>query len=291
MKKIPRVVFYDYCVMSMALVLFIVLLEPFGTRNFLQNNDNPYVYFFLEFFPFLLHFVVCDWVVSHCLRFPSDYSQTFDYQMKRLLLIFVPDVLLNALFNGLYFRVLGFGLDGFCTYTFPMYLHVLKEAVFVGLFFFVGYAYITVIRIQRFQIEELKSLNSLIEKEQQSSACAEISASEKKIILPNDGRDSFAVSPSEIVYLESVGNYVNVVYFSEMDVSQKRLRSSLKDVETALSDYAFIVHVHRAFVVNLRFVTQVSGNSAGYKLQLFGSDKIIPVSKANIRNFKEKIKS
>jgi len=47
---------------------------------------------------------------------------------------------------------------------------------------------------------------------------------------------------------------------------------------------------HRAFLININFITQVSGNAAGYKVQLFSIDKQIPVSKANVTLFREKIK-
>lgn len=68
---------------------------------------------------------------------------------------------------------------------------------------------------------------------------------------------------------------------------QKRLRCSLHDIENMLSPYSYIIHIHRAFLVNMNFITQVSGNAAGYKLQLFGSDKELPVSKANEPAFRE----
>ena len=52
-------------------------------------------------------------------------------------------------------------------------------------------------------------------------------------------------NPSDILYIESVSNYVNIVYFSGQDLLQKRL--------------------------------------------LFGSDKVLPVSKANVPAFKERV--
>ncbi|MCQ2130958.1 MAG: LytTR family transcriptional regulator [Bacteroidales bacterium] len=70
---------------------------------------------------------------------------------------------------------------------------------------------------------------------------------------------------------------------------QKRLRCSLHDIENMLSPYSYIIHIHRAFLVNMNFITQVSGNAAGYKLQLFGSDKVLPVSKANEPAFRERV--
>lgn len=140
--------------------------------------------------------------------------------------------------------------------------------------------------MQRYQIEELQSINNLLEAEHDS---ARNQAEPEKIVLQGESRESIIINPSDILYVESLANYVNIVFFSASDLMQKRLRISLRDLEETLSPYPFIFHIHRAFLVNLNYITQVSGNAAGYKLQLFGTDKVLPVSKANVSAFREKV--
>lgn len=140
--------------------------------------------------------------------------------------------------------------------------------------------------MQRHQIEELQSLNNQLEAEHQPQPDATLP---EKVQLQGESRETIILNPSDILYIESVANYVNIVFFSGQDLSQKRLRCPLHDIEETLSPYSFIFHIHRAFLVNLNFITQVSGNAAGYKLQLFGSDKVLPVSKANVAAFREKV--
>ncbi len=110
------------------------------------------------------------------------------------------------------------------------------------------------------------------------------------ITLQGDSKESLIVNPLDIMYVESVGNYLSIVYFNDSDLCQKRLRSSLKDIEETLESFPFMVHIHRAFLVNINFITQISGNSAGYKVNMFSTDKVLPVSKANVAAFREKIK-
>jgi len=146
-------------------------------------------------------------------------------------------------------------------------------------------------RFLKMEIEELQNLNVILEAEQQAlrSKLLKDNATDK-ITLHGDSRESLIVNPLDIMYVESVGNYLNIVYFNDSDLCQKRLRSSLKEIEDTLEAFPFMVHTHRAFLVNINFITQVTGNSAGYKISMFSTDRVLPVSKANVAMFREKIK-
>ncbi len=146
-------------------------------------------------------------------------------------------------------------------------------------------------RFLKAEIEELQTLNTLLEKEQQIlRSRLDKENIEEKIILQGEGKESLIVNPLDIMYVESVGNYLSIVFFNDSDLCQKRLRSSLKEIEETLEAFPFMVHIHRAFLVNINFITQVTGNSAGYKISMFSTDKILPVSKANVATFRNKIK-
>jgi len=146
-------------------------------------------------------------------------------------------------------------------------------------------------RFLKAEIEELQTLNALLESEQQVlRSRLEKDDETDKIILQGEGKDTLTVIPLDIMYVESVGNYLCIVYFNDSELCQKRLRSSLKDIEETLEVYSFMVHIHRAFLVNINFITQISGNSAGYKVSMFSTDKVLPVSKANVAIFRDKIK-
>ena len=294
MKNIPRVVLIDYICYSVGFFLFIVLLEPFGTRDFIEANVNPYSYYVVEAICFLLILFLCELFTSFFCHLPADYSQPKEYQAKRLLSFVIPCILINTVFNGEFFVIIRWGwkhwdylwqnYDG--SFTLKWFFHDLKEAVSVGAFIITYQVFVTYNRMQRYQIEELQSLNNQLETERKSLPDSSIPA---KVQLQGESRETIILNPSDILYIESVANYVNIVFFNGQDLTQKRLRCSLHDIEEKLYPYSFIFHIHRAFLVNLNFITQVSGNAAGYKLQLFGSDKVLPVSKANVSSFREKV--
>lgn len=294
MKHIPRIVLIDYLCYSVGFFLFIVLLEPFGTRDFIKANVNPYSYYVIEAVSFFLILLLCELSTSFLCHLPADFSQSREYQTKRLFCFAIPCILLNTVFDGEFFVIIRWGwehwdylwrdYDGYM--TLKWFFHDLREAVSVGAFIITYQIFVTYNRMQRFQIEELQSLNNQLEAEHQSQPDATLP---DKVQLQGESRETIILNPSDILYIESVANYVNIVFFSGQDLLQKRLRCSLHDVEETLSLYSFIFHIHRAFLVNLNFITQVSGNAAGYKLQLFGSDKVLPVSKANVAAFRAKV--
>lgn len=140
------------------------------------------------------------------------------------------------------------------------------------------------------EIEKFQALNPLLE-EIRAKMSMDI---RDEFALPSTplligSKEAIDFSPSEILYVESIANYVGIVYLKDGEVCRKKLRSSLKDIETALEAFPYIVHIHRAFLVNIKFITRVSGNASGYKIEMYGCSKALPVSKANIPAFKQKI--
>lgn len=139
------------------------------------------------------------------------------------------------------------------------------------------------------EIKRIQAINAILEEIQakMDSDIKEESALSGSLLMGN--KEMLDIIPSEIVYVESIANYVGIVYLKDGEVCRKKLRSSLKDIENALEVFPYIVHIHRAFLVNIKFITRVSGNASGYKIEMYGCSKTLPVSKANIPTFKQKI--
>lgn len=95
-------------------------------------------------------------------------------------------------------------------------------------------------------------------------------------------REVLQLEATAFRYAESEGNYVKVTYLSKETEKclRKTLRATMKQAEAAVAEAPYIVRCHRAFLVNVRAVRKVDGNSQGYRLQLEGCDEEIPVSRA-----------
>ena len=69
------------------------------------------------------------------------------------------------------------------------------------------------------------------------------------------------------------------------------LRMTMKQAEEVTGGSPLVAKCHRAFLVNLRKVVKVSGNSQGYRLLLEGYPEEIPVSRAYSKQVKELIET
>jgi DNA-binding LytR/AlgR family response regulator len=94
-------------------------------------------------------------------------------------------------------------------------------------------------------------------------------------------KDGIELYPEDILYLEAAGNYILIHYKTagQDAVEQKRLRATISQMEEMLAAYSFIVKCHRAFLVNLSYITAVEGNSQGLLLSLRHVSNTIPVSR------------
>jgi len=178
----------------------------------------------------------------------------------------------------------GFSLNGFLERLLPCSVCTILEIL-------ISMPIISQIRVMLHSLRELKEINQLLESEQTMlrSRLPKDNVTDK-IIIHGDSRESLIVNPLDIMYVESVGNYLSIVYFNDSELCQKRLRSSLKEVEETLEAFPFMVHTHRAFLVNINFISQVTGNSAGYKINMFSCERVLPVSRASVALFKDKIR-
>lgn len=247
---------------------------------------------------FLLTLVLSEIIVTYIFQNSFTYSAGFWGRLKHFALcavIGVPifNIFLNQSntimmwdFSRYYYAWID--IDG--TFTLKWYMKTINLCAMLSVILIIAMMAITRVRNIEHTLLELASINRMLETEQTKlrSRLPKDNVTDK-IVIHGDSHESLTVNPLDVIYVESEGNYLSIVYLNDSELCQKRLRSSLKEVEETLEAYPFLVHTHRAFLVNINFITQVSGNSAGYKISMFSTDRVLPVSKANVPLFREKI--
>lgn len=108
-----------------------------------------------------------------------------------------------------------------------------------------------------------------------------------QITLEGTTNEHTTLDIADLLYIESVGNYVKVVSTHDDEVKTNMLRATMKQMEDALQTYPTIVRCHRAFLVNLSQVEQISSNSHAMQLVMRHGHDTIPVSRSNINKLKE----
>ena len=120
-------------------------------------------------------------------------------------------------------------------------------------------------------------------------------SSEEALVFAGGTKEMLEVKAGDFLYAEAKGNYVKVGYRSDSDKEKKitwrLLRATMKQAEEAVSACPFIIRCHRAFLVNIRMVVKVDGNSQGYKLNLEGCEEDVPVSCAYAKEVKALIEN
>jgi hypothetical protein len=102
-------------------------------------------------------------------------------------------------------------------------------------------------------------------------------------------KEKLSFFPSQFLYAESDGNYVNFYLEEENVLKKKIIRNSIQDIEQQLASIPYIFRTHRAFLVNLKKIKMKQGNTSGYRLKLEQIDAPIPVSRKKTKTFNEKL--
>jgi len=139
-------------------------------------------------------------------------------------------------------------------------------------------------QLKKLQTSNLETQAATVHADCQPEACTNQNT---QIILEGTTNEHVSLEISNLLYIEAVGNYVKIVSKQDNEVQTKMLRATMKQMEDALQAYPMIVRCHRAFMVNLGQVEQISTNSRAMQLVMRHSHDAIPVSRSNVNKLKE----
>ena len=141
------------------------------------------------------------------------------------------------------------------------------------------------------ELEETKRLNEAIKYTNtqtltQSNNQTVKQSNNQTITLSGSTSESITLSITDLLYIESVGNYVKVYHLCNNEVCGDMLRATSKQMEETLKDYPTVVRCHRAFLVNLAQVEKISSQSGTMQLVMQHTQDILPVSRTNTAKVK-----
>ena len=137
------------------------------------------------------------------------------------------------------------------------------------------------------QLKKLQTSNVGVPRQAEESLLAGDIKQDSQITLEGTTNEHVTLDITDLLYIEAVGNYVKVVNKKDGEVHTNMLRATMKQIEDALQTYPMIVRCHRAFMVNLGQVEQISSNSRAMQLVMRHSHDAIPVSRSNVNKLKE----
>ncbi len=98
------------------------------------------------------------------------------------------------------------------------------------------------------------------------------------------------INVKNIIYIEAFGNYINIVY-NHNGIKKITVRETITNIEKKVNRSEILYRTHRSYLVNLTEIEKIEGDSQGLKLHLKLNDKVIPVSRNKIKEFRKLITS
>lgn len=99
--------------------------------------------------------------------------------------------------------------------------------------------------------------------------------------------DNIRLQVSEIIFLKSADNYVEVGFHDDGEFRKKMIRNTLKNIEKQLREYNNFVRTHRSCIVNIQYINKLNKNFNTYWLTLVDTKETIPVSRQYLMAVKD----
>ena len=120
----------------------------------------------------------------------------------------------------------------------------------------------------------------------------ELPSARKKILLTDEkGKEVIQALEENILMIKAADNYVEVFWRDEGKIRHSLLRRTIKDIETDLNLHSTFFRCHRAYIINLYHLKNVSGNSQRIEATLDGITGNIPIARNKVHAFHKLMKA
>jgi hypothetical protein len=279
------------------MVLAIAIFKPFGLEVWQWQS---YIHLLSIFALGLLSCFLTEVILKYVIRMPRSHDRGVSYVISRNLRFqFINTPLVSFLICLYRHFVMSELVDG-NKLSLSNYLETLVIIAFLSFAIGLYWRFKFRSRYLAAELEETRLLNEQLKKLQNSNQDSEIieedTNQDSQITLEGTTNEHVSLEISDLLYIEAVGNYVKVLSLNKDQAVAKQennevhthmLRATMKQMEDALQAYPMIVRCHRAFMVNLGQVEQISSNSRAMQLVMRHSHDAIPVSRSNVNKLKE----
>ena len=277
------------------MVLAIAVFKPFGLEMW---QWQAYVHLLAIFALGLFSCFLTEIILRYVVHMPRSYDRGVSYIISRNLRFQCINTPLVSLLICLYRHFVMSVYRGLQipsnVFSLSNYLETLVIIAFlsfaVGLYWRFKFRnrYLTA------ELEETQLMNEQLKKLQTETSPSTSERGENvpsspvsPLTLTGTTNEQVTLEISDLLYIEAVGNYVKVCQLQGNEMQTNMLRATMKQMEDTLQAYPMIVRCHRAFMVNLAQVEQISSNSRAMQLVMRHSHDAIPVSRSNVNKLKE----
>jgi len=279
-KRIKQIIPIGFCIF-----LFLTLFKPFGLGN------NPDYIIFSAYMVTCAAFAGLLTTVLIPLAFPKYFDES-KWTLKRNLfwVIGINIIFVIILFSALNIFLI-FKYNTFQEFTFKNFVWWLYIQLILGIPLGIIINLVNQYYLLKKHNRIAGKINSIVEKEklEQKQAKVEHNISNNETNLLEFEIDKFnkvTFSVNNLIYVEALGNYINITFHTKEN-NKITIRETISNIEKKISNSKIIYKPHRSYLVNLQFIEIITGDSQGLKIHLKGFEKVIPVSRNRIKEFRK----
>ena len=105
--------------------------------------------------------------------------------------------------------------------------------------------------------------------------------------VSENNAENLSLPVSDVVFIKSADNYVEVVYREGENFKKKLIRNTLKNIEQQIKQYSNFVRCHRICIVNTHHIEKLNKDYSNFWLTIKGYNEQIPVSRQYLLKFKD----
>lgn len=166
-----------------------------------------------------------------------------------------------------------FSIFGFRSFNFLISLSIIVLASFVVPF------YLVLMAVERLIIKRFETMSATLTKDIGQIKQKMSPAKEQITILSEKTSGKISFSLDDFIAVEAQGNYCMFYVMKKDVVTRKLLHITMKALETRFEEFPQVIRCHKSFLVNIRQIAKVNGNSRGYSLVFGGDIDPVPVSR------------
>lgn len=247
--------------------MLLFLLKPFGL-----GREANFLYHCLAYGS--ITFLCLFFIRSSFPLFASRWSKEQNWSIGKELVLAVLVLLLIGLANAIYTI---FAFEGGTEIWSQLLMRIMVSTVALGL--------LPIALVKLYVQNKLLSRHvqqaALVDTQLTPQSVAEINT--VRVVAANE-KAVFEHTADEVLVFVAEGNYVEVLFLQEQQLTKQLIRQRLTEVEKQLSSPSFF-RCHRSYIVNLQQVQQVGGNARGYELRLGPEVPVVPVSRSKLAAF------
>ncbi len=115
---------------------------------------------------------------------------------------------------------------------------------------------------------------------------------QEHIELVSENRaEKLALASSELIFVKSSENYVEIQSFAGGTITKKLLRTTFKSIEDQLKPFSQMIRCHRSYIINMDHIIRLHREYGRIFLKMNGLEEDIPVSRQYFLGIKNALES